>query len=572
MASTTALLTGFSGILANSKMLDVIGNNIANVNTEGFKSNRLTFAPTFSRTLGIGTAPTAQTGGSNPSQIGLGVSVAGTQRNMNNGSISVTGVNTDLAIEGQGLFIVQQGTDTYYTRAGSFQLNAQNELVTSAGARVQGFGVDSQFNVQTGTLQDLTIPVGNLTIAEATRNVSFSGNLNAAGDVGTSGSLTTFDPLLALGTAVPPPANPPFSDSTTRLVDIDDGSGSPMFVNGQSILLSGAEKNGARLPDATLPIDNTTTIADYMAFLEQSLGIDTTVPGQPGGVTIDDTTGVITIEGNMGTANELNVESGDMSLLDSVGTTLSQPFTTTDAGDGAGESVRTSFLVFDSLGTPLQVDLTMVLESKDSTGTTWRYYAESEDNVGGDIRLGTGTVSFGTDGQVLPPTGVSITIDRSNTGAATPLAMSLSFDSNGNSVTAFSDTSTNMAAVFQDGSPIGTLVDYNIAEDGVVVGAFSNGLIRDLGQVALATFSNPGGLVDKGGNLFATGPNSGSPVVASPLTFGSGRVISSALELSNVDLSAQFINLILASTGYSASTRIITTANDLMQQLLLLGR
>lgn len=572
MASTTALLTGFSGILANSKMLDVIGNNIANVNTEGFKSNRLTFAPTFSRTLGIGTAPTAQTGGSNPSQIGLGVSVAGTQRNMNNGSISVTGVNTDLAIEGQGLFIVHQGTDTYYTRAGSFQLNAQNELVTSAGARVQGFGVDSQFNVQTGTLQDLTIPVGNLTIAEATRNVSFSGNLNAAGDVGTSGSLTTFDPLLALGTAVPPPANPPFSDSTTRLVDIDDGSGSPMFVNGQSILLSGAEKNGARLPDATLPIDNTTTIADYMAFLEQSLGIDTTVPGQPGGVTIDDTTGVITIEGNMGTANELNVESGDMSLLDSVGTTLSQPFTTTDAGDGAGESVRTSFLVFDSLGTPLQVDLTMVLESKDSTGTTWRYYAESEDNVGGDIRLGTGTVSFGTDGQVLPPTGVSITIDRSNTGAATPLAMSLSFDSNGNSVTAFSDTSTNMAAVFQDGSPIGTLVDYNIAEDGVVVGAFSNGLIRDLGQVALATFSNPGGLVDKGGNLFATGPNSGSPVVASPLTFGSGRVISSALELSNVDLSAQFINLILASTGYSASTRIITTANDLMQQLLLLGR
>lgn len=572
MASTTALLTGFSGILANSKMLDVIGNNIANVNTEGFKSNRLTFAPTFSRTLGIGTAPTAQSGGSNPSQIGLGVSVAGTQRNMNNGSISVTGVNTDLAIEGEGMFIVSQGADTFYTRAGSFQLNAQNELVTTSGARVQGFGVDSQFNVQTGTLQDMTIPVGNLTIAEATRNVSFSGNLNAAGDVGTTGSIITFDPMMALGTAVPPPANPPFVDSTTRLVDLDDGSGNPMFTNGDSVLLSGAEKNGARLPDATLAIDNTTTIADYMAFLEESLGIDTSVPGEPGGVTIDNTTGVITIEGNMGEANDLTVESSSLSTVDSGGTTLGQPFTTTKSGESAGESVRTSFLVYDSLGTPLQVDLTLVLESKDSTGTTWRYYAESADNVGGDIRVGTGTMSFGTDGQVSSLPDIPISLDRSNTGAATPLAMTLSFDANGNSVTAFSDTGTNLAAVFQDGSPIGTLVDYSIAESGVVVGAFSNGLIRDLGQIALATFSNPEGLVDKGNNLFATGPNSGSPVVATPLSFGAGRVISSALELSNVDLSAQFINLILASTGYSASTRIITTANDLMQQLLLLGR
>ena len=572
MASTTALLSGFSGILANSRMLEVIGNNIANVNTEGFKANRLTFAPTFSRTLGVGTAPTSQSGGANPSQIGLGVSVAGTQRNMGSGSISVTGVNTDLAIEGEGMFIVELGTDQFYTRAGAFQLNAQNELVTSTGARVQGYGVDSQFNVQTASLQNLSIPVGNLTIAQATRNVSFAGNLNAAGDVGTVGSLINFDALNALGAAAPPPANPPFSDATTRLVDIDDGAGSPLFASGQSLRLSGAEKNGARLPDASLAIDATTTLADYMSFLEESLGIDTSVAGEPGGVTIDDTTGVITIEGNMGQANDLIFESSSQTLLDAAGVSVGQPFTTTKTTEAAGESVRTSFTVYDSLGTPLQVDLTMVLESKSTQGTVWRYYAESDDNVGGDVRLATGTVSFGTDGQVSSLPEIPIAIDRSNTGAASPLAITLSVSANGDSVTAFTDTSTEVAAVFQDGSPIGTLVDFSIGEDGIVIGAFSNGLIRDLGQIAIASFSNPEGLVDNGNNLFAIGPNSGSPVIATPLSFGTGRVISSALELSNVDLSAQFINLILASTGYSASTRIITTANDLIQQLLLLGR
>lgn len=572
MASTTALLSGFSGILANSRMLEVIGNNIANVNTEGFKANRLNFAPTFSRTLGVGTAPTSQGGGANPSQIGLGVSVAGTQRNMGNGSISVTGVSTDLAIEGEGLFIVRVGTDQFYTRAGAFQLNAQNELVNASGARVQGFGIDSQFNVQTGTLQNLTIPVGNLTIAEATRNVSFSGNLNASGDIGTLGTLIDLDPLMALGTAAPPPANPPFSDATTRLVDLDDGSGGALFANGDSILLSGAEKNGARLPDATLAIDNTTTIADYMSFLEQSLGIDTSVPGEPGGITIDNATGVITIEGNFGQANDLTIASSNQIQIDSTGASVGQPFSTTKTGEAAGESVRTSFTVYDSLGTPLQVDLTLALESKSSLGTVWRYYAESDDNVGGDVRLATGTISFGTDGQVSSLPDLPIQIDRSGTGAASPLAITLSVNANGDSVTAFSDTGTEVAAVYQDGSPIGTLVEFNIGEDGIVIGAFSNGLIRDLGQVAIASFSNPEGLVDNGNNLFAIGPNSGSPVIATPLSFGTGRVISSALELSNVDLSAQFINLILASTGYSASTRIITTANDLIQQLLVLGR
>ena len=189
MASTTALFTGLSGLISNSRRLDTIGNNIANVNTVAFKSNRMTFAPTFSRNFSLGTAPNDLTGGSNPGQIGLGVTIAGTQRNFSNGAIGVTGVATDVAIEGDGFFIVDIAGQRHFTRAGSFIRNPQNDLVTHSGAKVLGYGVDEQFNIIEGELVDLNIPVGTLTLAEATRNVLFNGNLNASGEIASSGSI-----------------------------------------------------------------------------------------------------------------------------------------------------------------------------------------------------------------------------------------------------------------------------------------------------------------------------------------------------------------------------------------------
>jgi len=192
MASTTALFTGLSGLNANARRLEVIGNNISNVNTTAFKSNRMIFAPTFNRNLSLGTAPSTATGGTNPGQVGLGVTIAGTQRNFNNGAISPTGINTDLAIDGDGFFIVQRNGQQFYTRAGEFQFNSQNELVTLAGDRVQGFAVDENFKLVEGQLVDLTVPIGTLTLAEATKNVNFSGNLRADGTVATTGSTITF--------------------------------------------------------------------------------------------------------------------------------------------------------------------------------------------------------------------------------------------------------------------------------------------------------------------------------------------------------------------------------------------
>src|SRR5437773_2613079 len=128
MASTTALYTGLSGMTANDRRLEVIGNNIANSNTTAFKSSRLLFETQFARTYNNGSPPTADDGGTTPYQVGLGVQIAGTQRDFNVGSISATGDPRDLAIEGTGLFVVRSGSNQVFTRAGAFRQDAAGDL------------------------------------------------------------------------------------------------------------------------------------------------------------------------------------------------------------------------------------------------------------------------------------------------------------------------------------------------------------------------------------------------------------------------------------------------------------
>jgi len=139
-------------------------------------------------------------------------------------------------------------------------------------------------------------------------------------------------------------------------------------------------------------------------------------------------------------------------------------------------------------------------------------------------------------------------------------------------MTALSDTPSEYNVTARDGFPPGTLRELGIAGDGSIQGAFSNGAVRTLGQVVLATFTNYQGLVDVGNGLFQPGANSGAAVIVTPGEVGSGQLLSGALEQSNVDLGQEFIDLILTSTGYTASSRVISTADELMQQLLVLAR
>ena len=585
MSSTTAFYSGLSGMAANSRTIEVVGNNIANANTNAFKSSRAMFSNMFGRTLSIGTPPGDTTGGTNPSQIGFGVKVSGTQRSMTGGAISPTGDGRDLAIDGNGFFMVESGTSRMYTRAGGFRQNAAGDLATITGERLLGYPVDDAYQVQRGTLTGISIPIGELTIAEATTVTRFSGNLNAGGIVGTHGSGITLGASETtgfglIGGATLPPTGANVLETTSLLSEIEDpaaiGSGTPLFASGQAIELAGAQRGGTTLPTRSLAITATTTVQDLMDFLTQSLGLYDTGSSNPDGnspgLSLDPATGILTVTGNTGEASAISLDASDLRLVNADGSLAGTPFVPEVVQEADGESVRTSFIVYDSLGQPVQVEMSMVMESKGDSGTTWRYYVDSRDGTGGDGRVATGTVEFDTNGRLLTPDPIGVVIDRSGTGADPLLAFDIDLQDDAGEVTALADDSSAIAAVYRDGSPIGTLADFGIGSDGTVTGLFSNGLTRTLGQVALATFRNAEGLVDLGSNLYTVGSNSGPAVEAAPGEMGAGSIVSGALELSNVDLGQEFINMITASTGYSASSRVVRTADDLIQQLLLIGR
>jgi flagellar hook protein FlgE len=585
MASLTALMTGLTGLNANARSIDVVGNNIANANTTAFKSSRAEFANLFSRTISGGTPPEETTGGTNPYQIGFGVNVTGVKRSFNNGTISATGEARDLAIDGDGFFIADRGGEQLFTRAGAFVQNEQNELTTLGGERIMGFGVDESFQVREGALEPVRIPLGGLTLAEASTRVRFSGNLNANGVVPTRGSQveiggTATEGLRAIATAVPPPGAGNRVEAGTRLLDLEDpllpGTNTALFTAGQSIELRGAEKGTKIMPTQRLPIDATTTLGQLTEFLAQSLGIDATGGANPDGrtpgVTIDAATGRINIVGNVGTVNDLEIQATDLRVLNADGSFARAPLTTSKQAAADGESVRTTFVVYDSLGAPVEAELAFVLESKSDAGTTWRYFAESSDDSDASPVLGTGVVGFNPDGQLNTSTPIEVTIDRGDSGAVTPLALSFELSGGADNVTALADTRSQIVASFRDGAPIGTLSGFSFGTDGTISGTFTNGQVRTLGRVALARFNNNEGLVDRGGNMWAVGPNSGAAQITTPGTLGAGSLVGGSLELSNVDIGQEFIRMIVASTGYSAASRVVRTADELIQQLLVLGR
>lgn len=565
MALQTALFSSLTGITNNSKLLAVSGNNIANVNTTAFKKSRITFETEISQRLTSGSAPNGVTGGTNPSQLGLGTRTSSITRDFSTGSLQPTGVNTDMAVDGNGFFIVSSQGNTRYTRTGNFLLDRDFDLVSASGGRVQGFGVDENFQVVEGVLQDLTIPVGVLTIAEATKNVTFAGNFNAGGDVATVGSISASKVLYSDAFQTTPIVG------TDALTTVFNDTGTALFAAGDVITVAGVTKGGAAIGTRTFEVgaanttnssDFGTTVGDYMAFLDDILGIDTTITSATStpGVTL--VGGQILVEGNTGTDNGILFSASSIKNND----TVSFGFTGTQEANG--ESLRTTFVAFDSLGSEVVVDLRFVQESKSNTGITWRYYADSTDDTDLDLALGTGTLSFDTEGNLLTVTNPGISIDRTATGAVTPLDINLKFNDPFATVTSLTDTPGLLAARSQDGFQIGTLEDFSISRDGTIEGVFSNGLKRDLGRVALAVFANNNGLEEFGGSLYRPTVNSGIATVVSAGQAGSGAVIGRSLELSNVELAEEFINLISASTGFSANSRVLTTSDELIQELL----
>jgi flagellar hook protein FlgE len=580
MGLSSTLFTGLSGLSVNQAKLNVVGNNIANVNTVAFKSSRALFAPQFYITDSPGGEATDGFGGTNPSQRGLGAVVSSVQKNFSAGAIEPTGQATDMAIAGDGFFIVQ-GQEQTYTRDGSFRLNSEHELVSQSGGFVQGYGVDATGNVASGAVQNLTIPLGTLTRAKATENISLSGILNAGGALTTGASILNSEPLTNLtGTAAPTGAS--------ALVDLrrPGALGAAIFTAGDTLTLT-AKQNGTLLPNLSYTIDATSTVQNLTDFFNQGLGIDTsaTIAGTPtpgasiaaDTTDITGTTGRLVIVANAGKASALTLSATGLNISPTSSLTFAdgQDFAG-NVSNAVGESQSTSIPAYDSLGNLLDVNLTMTLVSRSNSGTTWQFVARSADDTdaktfdpttpSNGMLIGGGTLSFDGEGTLVSSANTTIQVTRNNTGASSPVNISLDFSrmtalNNGNHP-------SQVALDHQDGEKIGTLTSFSVGQDGVITGSFDNGLTGTLGQVAVATFKNSQGLVDLGGNMYATGASSGPPTIGAPLSGVAGEVRAGALEQSNVDLSEEFINMIVASTGFSAASRVISTSDQLIQELL----
>jgi flagellar hook protein FlgE len=436
-------------------------------------------------------------------------------------------------------------------------------------------------NVVNGRIQltDLpTAPAGSGWVCEriyrnsATNSGTFTylGEIDNVSDPGAYTDSTP-DSVIANNTAIN--LNGPEITANTKLDNVLELNGTTyqnVFQNG-TLNFTG-QKGGNTLSTKSLTITDSTTVLDLTNFLDGAMGIQSP-PGSdpnnpipissngdsPGAKVVN---GQIEITGNNGLDNAVSIGASGLQLTTSSGTqNLGLTFNTTQ--QAVGESATT-----DSLGSPVQVRVTAVLQSTSSTGTTYRWFADSPDNQPLDgssaIAVGTGLINFDGQGNFVSATNDTVSIYRSQTAATSPLSFNLSFSE----ISGLSASSSSLTVSNQDGSAPGTLSSYQVGTDGTISGVYSNGVTRDLGQIQVARFANNAGLQQEGSSLYAQGVNSGLPQVENPGQQGAGTITAGALEESNTDIGNSLIELILASTMYSGNSRVITTAQQCMTTLL----
>jgi flagellar hook protein FlgE len=368
------------------------------------------------------------------------------------------------------------------------------------------------------------------------------------------------------------------ASATTPLVDV-------VILNGDEyvqpfelgVLSFAGTKGGRALAAKELTITATTNVNDLRAFMQQAYGVDTTLPDGLGALSLLNASGELVFRSNRGVENALGVGLSSFRITpDATGETVPVAFSfdTTQEADGQGST--TTFNVFDSLGEPLVVRLTTVKEADDGVSATFRWFATSEDNEplnGVNTFLDTGTLIFDRNGNLTSPANGIATIS-----IAHPAVQPLEFDLNFTQVSGLADTNsagdpvTRLNMTSQDGFPPGVLTSFTITESGLIRGVFSNGAERALGQIRMARFANATGLQQVGNNLYSQGINSGEPIEGDPGEGGIGTLTAGAVELSNSDIGQNLIELILASTQYRGGARVITTSQQLLEELLNLRR
>lgn len=555
-----SLYSGVAGLKTHQVKMDVIGNNIANVNTVAYKSQSITFSELMYQTTQSASGPNTETGtaGTNAKQIGLGVKSAAISTAIaQSGSSQTTGNPFDIQIKGDSFFVVSDGTNNFFTRDGSFYVDAVGNLAMSAnGYNVMGWGIDQTTGtILKDTVRPLTVmSAENMTYApEATTRAYISGIVDkndtaVHAEAGKIMNLSFFDALGYAYTAkLSMKATSNDGQYSVELTDILDS-------NGKSVM---AEK----APNATFGSIMKIAEADTLALADgYTLAADKSSITTPDGVTI--------AFGNLTAAtdpnNTLTMAERQKAVAAAYGYNTYEEFSKVYSNDGATDTDTIGNLIAaGNLATIIADDGSIAKAGKQINGGLIQYDIATGEiqSVNGLTNNLTMELDFGAD--VTQPVGPfeTITVD---------FAPSSNYNNNGTStISATSGDTKGLGA----GRRLGELSGVSIQNNGMIYAAYDNGQTKLLGQIAVANFANAAGLEKAGDNLYSATLNSGEfDGIGDDITSNGGYMSTGTLEMSNVDLSSEFTEMITTQRGFQANSRIITVSDTLLEELVNLKR
>ncbi len=551
-----ALLTGVSGLNSHQKMLEVIGNNLANLNSTAYKAQRVQFSDLLYQTVSAASSgANGLIGGINPSQVGSGSQVGQISSNLSQGNLEPTGQSLDFAIDGDGFFVVAGGGAPKYTRAGSFAVDADGLLIDPAtGYRVQRFGdvgepngVDPSFQVAGDN--NIHVPFGASVPGKTTSHVDLVGNLSSDSVGPAAEVVATNSPWLVGG--VP-------ATGATLLNNLDDNVNN--YVAGDNLQLTGTNMDGTPV-NVTVPVGPATTVNDLLNAI--------TAAFSDGTATID-TNGNIKLTANTTGEALFSVQIRDVTSNTGNSRFDTHPFVVDENGR-EGTKVLGGFEVFDIRGKAHTVTTVM---QKQADGS-WNLSASIPTGDGTVLDGQIGNIRFNDDGSFFEAGGVgladlNLSFQWQGLAQAQVLTVGFGTQDSYDGMTQLSAASTTSA--FQDGYASGTLTEVRMSSNGLMEGIATNGRSIPLAQLAIATFRNPTGLTRAGNNYYDTSLASGDAEIGTALSGDRGQVKSNYLERSNVDIALEFTQLITAQRGFSANARTITVTDEILQELTQLIR
>lgn len=503
-----SLYAGVSGLRNNQVRMDVIGNNIANVNTVAFKAGRVTFKEGFAQLLQGASRPPGDQGGINPVQIGLGMQIGSIDQIFNQGNLETTGLATDVAIQGDSFFVVRKGNQSFYTRAGNFQVDAFGQLVSPAnGFIVQGRMYDN--GVLQDGIRDIRLPFGQKVSAKPTTEATLAGNLNASAPIFQGDFNDPLDRALPINERA----------WTETQIAVFDSQGSKHDIKIQMWKTGPNQWDWQIDPIASALTENFQTDGNTPPS-------DIALPTPPAGY---------------------EILPANVRVASTTGTEYQSP-------------ADFSF----SAGPPPAVQFTAAMPSNSEIQIS---YFMSPTTATPSVNGG----QFTFDNAGIMNTNITAAIDFAVPGA-NPVLIDLKLNGGVNGLTQFASTASTAVLRDQNGYTAGSLQNFTIDRFGLITGFFTNGTTSSLARIVLADFNNPSGLLRIGDNMLQESANSGSAVLGFALEGSQSQLTSGALEMSNVDLAQEFTNMIVAQRAFQANGKVVSTSDEMLQELMTVKR